>query len=195
MKQKTILFLIFILSFFAKHTAFAQDQYIGEIRMFAGTFAPRGWALCDGSILSIAQYTALFAVIGINYGGNGQTTFALPDLRGRSPISSGLGAGLSDYSLGVSGGSETITLNISELPSHSHSVNAVSAIGNQENPSGNYPADTKVLDKEYSDANPNSIMNIQMIAPTGGNQPFSIRPPYLAVNFIIALEGNWPSHP
>jgi microcystin-dependent protein len=195
MKQKTFFILIFILSIFTKQTAFAQDQYVGEIRMFAGNFAPSGWALCDGSIISIAQNTALFSLLGTYYGGNGSNTFGLPDLRGRSPISSGYGAGLSNYSLGEAGGSESVTLMISQLPSHSHTVNAVSTVGNQENPLGNSPADTKVLDKEYSDGTSNSTMNIQMIAPSGGNQPFSIRPPYLAVNFIIALEGIYPSRP
>src|SRR5436305_2548610 len=107
------------------------DAYIGEIRMFAGNFAPRGWATCDGQILPIAQNTALFSLLGTQYGGNGQTTFALPDLRGRVPIHYGQGPGLSPYDIGEAAGTETITLTQNEIPAHSHTLNCVNAKGNK----------------------------------------------------------------
>src|SRR5215213_5859350 len=110
------------------------DPYIGEIRMFAGNFAPRGWALCNGQLLSISQNTALFSLLGTMYGGNGQTTFALPDLRGRVPLHFGQGPGLSNYVEGEVGGTETVTLTTGEMPSHNHGANGNQAPGNSPSP-------------------------------------------------------------
>lgn len=173
--------------------AYAQEAFIGEIRMFAGNFEPRGWAFCDGRILSIAQNTALFSILGTTYGGDGRTTFALPDFRSRVAVGVGQGPGLSQVILGEKAGAETVTLNVNQMPSHSHTVNAVSSEGNQNSPTGNLPADTKTLDKEYSNANANTTMKVSMINPAGGNQPFSVQQPFTGMNYIICLEGYYPS--
>jgi microcystin-dependent protein len=175
--------------------AFAQDPYIGEIRMFAGNFAPVGWAACNGQLLPINQNMALFAILGTTYGGDGVTTFALPDLRGRVPMHAGNGPGLSPRVLGEMSGSETNTLTISQMPAHNHTVNAVVADGNQNSPESSYPANTKVLDKEYSSATPSAIMNPGMIGIAGGGQPVNNVQPYTGLTFIIAVNGIFPSHP
>ncbi len=161
--------------------------------MFAGNFAPYGWAFCQGQILPIAQNTALFSLLGTTYGGDGRTTFALPDLRGRVPVGFGQGLGLSNRVIGEQFGSELVTLNINQMPSHNHTVNAVTSEGNQNLPTNSLPANTKTLDKEYSDANANTTMKATMVNPTGGSQPFGVSQPSLGVNFIIALQGIYPS--
>ena len=171
----------------------AQDFIIGEIRMFAGNFAPKGWAFCQGQLLPIAQNQALFSLLGTTYGGDGMTSFALPDLRGRVPVGFGQGPGLSNRVIGEQFGSELVTLNINQMPSHNHTVNAVTTEGNQNLPTNSLPANTKALVKEYSDANANTTMKATMVNPTGGNQPFGVTQPSLGVNFIIALQGIYPS--
>lgn len=190
-KSITVTFLFLLLSI--GHNVNAQEGYIGEIRMFAGNFAPRNWALCDGQLLSIAQHTALFSILGTVYGGDGRTTFALPDLRGRVAIHPGNGPGLSSYRLGQTGGAETNTMTISQMPQHNHPVNAVAEDGNQSVPTRNLPAGTKVLDKEYSDATANTTMNPAMIGEQGGGQPINNIQPYGTVNYIICLQGVFPS--
>ncbi len=192
MKKSTFVFLILFLIGFSNETN-AQDPFIGEIRMFGGTFAPSGWAECNGQLLPIASYTALFSIIGTTYGGDGQTTFALPDLRGRVPLGEGQGPGLTNRPLGQSLGSETNLLAIANLPAHSHDVNALSADGTSNNPNGNYPAGTKLLDPEYGSTPPNVIMNTNMIGDTGGNQAVNNMQPFQTVTFIIALVGTFPS--
>ena len=171
----------------------AQEPILGEIRMFAGNFAPIGWAFCQGQLLPIAQNQALFSLLGTTYGGDGRTSFALPDLRGRVPVGFGQGPGLSNRVIGEKFGSELVTLNINQMPSHNHTVNAVTTEGNQNLPTNSLPANTKALDKEYSDANANTTMKATMVNPTGGNQPFGVSQPSLGVNFIIALQGVFPS--
>ncbi|MGZ5273038.1 MAG: phage tail protein [Kaistella sp.] len=171
------------------------EPYLGQIAFVAFTFAPKGWADCDGQIMSIAQNTALFSLLGTTYGGNGQTTFALPDMRGRVLIDDGQGPGLSPYSSGQNGGAETHTLTINEMPMHNHAVNAVTAEGNQNIPTAALPANTKVLDKEYSDASPDTQMAATMINPAGGSQPHNNMQPYLTLKCIIALQGIYPSRP
>ena len=171
----------------------AQDFIIGEIRMFAGNFAPKGWAFCQGQLLPIAQNQALFSLLGTTYGGDGMTSFALPDLRGRAPVGFGQEPGLSYKDLGQQFGTETVTLTTAQMPAHSHTVNAVTSEGNQNLPTNSLPANTKALDKEYSDANANTTMKATMVNPTGGNQPFGVTQPSLGVNFIIALQGIFPS--
>lgn len=170
-----------------------MDSFIASIILFAGNFAPRGWAFCQGQILSIAQNTALFSLLGTTFGGNGQTTFALPDLRGRVPVHPGQGPGLSAYSLGQSGGSETTTLLLSNLPAHSHALNAVSEAGDASAPAGAYLANTGALDKEYKTSGTVVPMNTGAIGTQGSSQPFNNVQPYLAVNFIICIEGIYPS--
>ena len=172
----------------------AQDQYIGEIRMFAGTFAPRGWAFCEGQLLSIAQYTALFSLLGTTYGGDGRTTFALPDLRGRVPMHPGQGPGLSLRRLGEKGGVEQHTLTTQELPPHTHALYADSSVGTSSGPGGLAPARNAAGIPQYGPGS-NVTLDASAVGTTGGGQPHSIMQPYLAVNYIIALEGIFPSRP
>lgn len=173
------------------------EAYIGEIRMFGGTFAPKGWALCNGQLLSVTQNSALFSILGTTYGGNGQTTFALPDLRGRLPMQPGQGPGLSPHSLGEQGGSETVTLLTTQMPAHNHSLHASGAQGDQFSPEGNVSAvqlDSSQQPVHMYSATFNTNMNPGAIGTAGGNQPHNNMQPFLCVNFIIALEGIYPSH-
>lgn len=169
-----------------------SEPFIGEIRMFGGNFAPRGWALCDGQILSIAQNTALFSLLGTTYGGNGQTTFALPDLRGRVPVHPGQGPGLTNRTLGQTGGEEAHTLISTEMPVHNHIVNAKSAGGSAATPANNVPAGSTARDNQYAPA-ADTTMSPSMVGSAGGSQPHNNMQPYQCVNFIIALEGIYPS--
>ncbi len=171
-----------------------SEPFLGEIIMFAGNFAPRGWALCNGQLLSIAQNTALFSILGTTYGGNGQTTFALPDLRGRVPISSGQGPGLSAYTLGEMSGSETVTLISSQMPAHTHMVNCDNNTIDSPTPANSIPGSNGFGGTNlYSTQAPNNTMNPQMIGVAGGSQPHNNMQPFLVVNFIIALQGLFPS--
>jgi microcystin-dependent protein len=169
------------------------DPFLGEIRMFGGNFAPIGWALCAGQILPISQNTALFSLLGTTYGGNGTTTFALPDLRGRVPLSFGQGPGLSNYVLGQASGSENVTLISNQMPAHAHAVSAVAGNqGTSSHPNNQFLASSgsAVI---YNAGPPDSSMNAGMIQNTGGNQPHPNLQPYLCLNFIIALQGIYPS--
>lgn len=169
-----------------------SDPFIGEIRMFAGNFAPRGWAFCNGQLMPISQNTALFSLLGTTYGGDGRSTFALPDLRGRVPLHAGQGSGLSDYPLGSRGGSEQVALTTAQLPAHSHALLASDAEASQRNPT-NHALATPEEALIYSAAEPTAVMAKDAIAPTGSGQPHENRPPYLAVNYIIALFDLFPS--
>jgi microcystin-dependent protein len=191
--KKTILTFFAIWTFLCSDSIYSQDPYIGEIKLVGFYFAPSGWALCHGQLLPIIQYQALFSLLGTTYGGDGQTTFALPDLRGRVPMSYGQGPGLTDRTQGEYAGTETNTLQVSQIPSHNHSVNAVTTDGNQNVPTSSLPANTKALDKEYSSATANTTMSATMIGNTGGGQPVNNMQPYLVLNYIIALEGIYPS--
>jgi microcystin-dependent protein len=171
-----------------------SSPFLGEIRMVGLNFAPNGWAFCNGQLLSISQNTALFSLLGTNFGGNGTTTFGLPDLRGRVPIHTGQGTGLSNYVLGQSEGVENVTLLYNNMPIHTHLVNAVASGGNAASPQGNLPAiESTGTSLDYSNAAANVTMNAAMIGNAGGNVPFSVVQPYLTVNFIIALVGIFPS--
>ena len=191
--KKFLLIGLFAILSMGKANAQQVETFLGEIRMFAGNFAPTGWAFCQGQLLPIAQNQALFSLLGTTYGGDGRTTFALPDLRGRVPVGFGQGPGLSNRVIGEQFGSELVTLNINQMPSHNHTVNAVTTEGNQNLPTNSLPANTKTLDKEYSNANANTTMKATMVNPTGGSQPFGVSQPSLGVNFIIALQGIYPS--
>jgi microcystin-dependent protein len=169
-----------------------SDSFIGEIRIFAGSFAPRGWAFCNGQLIPISQNTALFSLLGTLYGGDGRATFALPDLRGRVPLHAGQGFGLSDYPLGSRGGSEQVTLSTEQLPAHSHALLACDAEGDQRSPA-NHALATLEEGLIYSAAEPTVAMAKDAMAPTGNGQPHENRPPYLAVNYIIALQGVFPA--
>ena len=166
------------------------DPFIGEIRLFAFTFAPNGWALCDGRMMSIAQNTALFALIGTFYGGDGKVTFALPDLRGRVAISFGQGPGQpSDHLVGEFGGEETVTLTTNQLPSHNHLLAVNATEGPSPTPEGTFPG----AGAAYADAS-NTFMAPQTVTQAGAGAEHNNVQPYLALNYCIALEGIFPSH-
>lgn len=168
------------------------EPYVGQIMSFGGNFAPQGWALCDGSLLPISQYDALFSLIGATYGGDGQTTFALPDLRGRAALHQGQGPGLSSYSLGQNGGVEAVTLTVSQAPPHSHPVLGHSGAGDSPHPAGAVWAGSSVA-LYTAGAAANAAMGASSISPGGGNQPHNNMLPFLTLNFCIALEGIYPS--
>ncbi len=170
------------------------SPFLAEIKMFGGNFAPRGYALCNGQLLPIAQNTALFSLLGTTYGGNGQTTFALPDLQGRVPIHPGQGPGLSSYSLGQVGGVEAVTLLTTQIPAHNHPLAANAGPGTNAAPATNEVLATSTTrDNIYSTAAPNTTLSPQAIGAAGGSQPHTNIQPYLCVHFIIALQGIYPS--
>lgn len=166
------------------------EPYIGEIRMFGGSFAPAGWMKCEGQILAVSEYATLFNLIGTAYGGDGVSTFALPDLRGRVPIHMGSNAG-NTYTLGQNGGGETVTLTVSQTPAHTHAPIASTKAG-QSSPSGSIWA-TLPLSAYQTDTTNLQQMNTSAIDPVGGSQPHDNMMPYLSVNFIISLFGIFPS--
>lgn len=176
--------------------ACSYEPMLGSLCVFAGNFAPRGWALANGQIMSISQNTALFSILGTTYGGDGKTTFALPDTRGRSVIGAGTSPGLSNYQLGEMGGAETITLTQAQLPviTPTATVHAQSSAGNSDNPVNGVWA-TLGRQNTYSNAAPNVTMspNAVTINSFGGGEPHENRSPYIAMNWIIALQGIFPS--
>ncbi len=169
-----------------------STPYIGEIRMFGGNFAPQGWAFCDGRLLSIAQYDALFNLIGTTYGGDGQTTFALPDLRGRIPIHAGTGAGVSVV-LGQIAGVESVTLTVNQLPAHGHGLIGSTDVASQSSSSGNVLAQPSTIDLYRPATAPTDALNSAAITAAGGSQPHDNMGPFLCITFIIALEGIYPT--
>ena len=176
----------------SKAASLDTEPYLGEIMLFAGAYAPRGYAFCSGQLLPINQNQALFAILGTQYGGNGQTTFALPDLRGRVAIHQGQGPGLSDYTVGERAGSESYTLIPGEMPAHTHVARASSANGLFPGPAGQFPARNVGQIPNYA-ASADSAMTPGAISITGGGQPHTNMQPYLALNYIIALQGVFPS--
>lgn len=162
---------------------------IGEVALFGGNFAPRGWALCEGQLLPISQYSALFSILGTTYGGDGRTTFALPDLRGRQAVHAGTGPGLSDIRLGQKGGAETVTLTSNQIPSHQHTTTLRSEKQNNLEPDANnliLVSEGRVVeDQIFTKDIPSTF--------TGGGQAHENRSPYLGLNYIICLEGTFPS--
>lgn len=171
-----------------------STPFIGEIRVFPYSFAPRGWVFCNGQILPILQNTALFSLIGTYYGGNGTTNFGLPDLRGRVPLHAGQGPGLSDYVIGEQTGEANHTLIASEVPAHNHSFHA--AAGGKADGTGvagNSPASTATGVNVYSSASGNATMNASMLAPVGSGAAHENQQPYLAVGYAIATQGIYPA--
>lgn len=166
--------------------------YLGTIAMFAGNFAPAGWALCQGQLLAIDQNNALFALIGTFYGGDGQTTFGLPDLRGRTIIHWGQGPGLSPYVIGQLSGVEQVTLTAAMTPAHTHQFPATTDAANGQLPVGNQLA-TAAVNAYQSGVPAQSLAGVTISPYVGGNQPHENRMPFLTVNFIIALQGIFPS--
>lgn len=172
--------------------ALQQIEYIGEIRLFAGNFAPVGWEFCAGQLLPIAENEPLFTLIGTTYGGDGETTFALPDLRGRAPIHYGQGPGLSNYAIGESGGGEEVTLTVNQIPVHNHGAGASSGNGTSDDPAGRVPARNAAGVPQYG-ASPDNSLAAGALLPAGGSQPHNNMQPYLGINYIISLYGVWPS--
>jgi len=171
------------------------DPFVAEIRIFPFNFAPRGWAWCDGQLLPLSQNTALFSLLGTTYGGNGMSNFALPDLQGRAPMHPGQGPGLSLHDLGETGGSETVTLLQSEIPAHSHSMNAHN--GDQadaQNPSSNTSLAQSANGFAYQSITNQNLtqLNFATLSPAGGDQPHNNMQPYLTFYFCIALQGVFP---
>lgn len=170
-----------------------SEPFVGEIRMFAGNFAPRGWAFCDGQLLAVSQNDALFSLLGTIYGGDGRTTFGLPDLRGRVPIHAGSGPGLSPRRLGAKAGSEKETLTVNQMPSHSHSWRASSSAAVERLPSDGVYAQHSASDFYRTNSSPNANMNTAVMSNVGGSRSHTNLQPFLCINFIIALVGIYPS--
>jgi len=171
------------------------SPFVAEIRIFGFNFAPTGWAMCDGQILPISQNTALFSLLGTTYGGDGKSNFALPNLQGTAPLQQGQGPGLSLRDLGESGGEQTATLLTTEIPSHSHTALANTVGAQVATPGGNTwapPGAGRGLTIYDSGAGSAPQMNLQALADTGGNLPHNNMPPYLTLNFCIALQGIFP---
>jgi len=171
-----------------------MDPFLAEIRMFAGNFPPVGWALCNGQLLSISQNTALFSLVGTTYGGDGKSTFALPNLQGSAPLMPGQGAGLSPRDLGEAGGAPTVTLLPSQMAPHSHALAASSSAGGQPPANGVWSQPVhRGINAYNQDAGTRPAMSATAIYPNGGGQPHNNLMPYLVVSFIIALQGIYPS--
>ncbi len=169
------------------------QPYVGEIRMFGGSFAPAGWALCAGQLLPISENETLFQLIGTTYGGDGQETFGLPNLCGRVPIHMGQGPGLSqNYQIGEMAGVESVTITTQSLPSHNHAFITTTSGANLNNPENNLVGAGASIDLFYEDNPSNLSFNNQMLQPVGGNQPHENMQPYLCVTFIISLFGLYP---
>ncbi len=171
-----------------------SDPFLGEVRLFGGTFPPIRWADCDGAVLSIAQYDALFSLIGTTYGGDGVTTFALPDLRGRTPIGHGQGPGLPNFTIGERAGTETVTLNVNQMPFHTHLM-LRGGTPNTSSPRGAYLADARSSQRgvrTYAGGG-GTQLHPATIATAGASQPHENMQPFLAIRFIIALDGIYPS--
>ncbi|MCB1584352.1 MAG: tail fiber protein [Marinicella sp.] len=170
-----------------------SEPFIAEIRIFAGNFAPRGWAFCNGQLLPIAQNTALFSLIGTTYGGDGQSTTALPDLQGRAPMHPGRGPGLTDRRLGQRGGTETVTLSEAQMPNHTHTLRATTNPATSHTPSSAGSLSRSVGGYAYNNSMPNEPLIADAITQGGGSQAHNNMQPYIAINYIIALVGLYPS--
>ena len=168
------------------------QPYVGELRIFAGNFAPAGWMFCDGQLLAISTNQTLFQLIGTTYGGDGQATFALPGLRGRLPLHFGTGSTGTNYQLAETGGAESVTLTVQQIAAHSHPAGCKAADGNSVNPVGGVPA-ANTTAVPYGAVPPLAAMNASKIVATGGSQPHANLQPYLGLNFIISLFGIFPS--
>ena len=169
-----------------------MDPFVAEVKIVGFNFPPNGWAYCDGQILPLSQNTALFSLLGTTYGGNGQSTFALPNLQGKSPLHPGQGPGLSDRFLGEEGGSETVTLLESEIPAHGHTARAVNDVGLQSSPKDALLARANMYKNAPGTTN---TMRLGITTPVGQSLPHNNTQPYLTLNFVIALQGVYPPRP
>ncbi len=173
-----------------------SSPFVAEVRMFGFNYAPKSWALCNGQIMPIAQNTALYSLLGTNYGGNGTSTFGLPNLQGSFPITSGQGAGLSPYQPGQAGGAASVTLNLTQIPSHNHSVNGQAATGDSATPGGKFFAQLPTRTQfSYGPDNATAGMASNAVQNAGGGQPHNNLPLCLVVNYCIALTGIFPPRP
>src|SRR5471030_2445367 len=171
-----------------------MDPFVAEIRIFGFNFAPKGWAFCNGQLLPLSQNTALFSLLGTTYGGDGKSNFALPNMQGNAPMHPGQGPGLSLYDLGENGGSQTVTVLQSEIPAHTHTLNASFQNGNTRLASGREPA-AGVGVGFYGPTPFDVQLNFNALPPAGGDQPHNNMMPYLTLNFCIALQGVFPPRP
>lgn len=167
-----------------------SESYLGEIRMFAGNFAPLGWALCNGQLLSISENEALFALLGTTYGGDGQTTFALPDLQGRIPVHPS-----TDYARGTKAGTETVTLVLNQLPVHTHTANANTTLAGGDTPANSVWGQSPMYSFSTGSGSTPISMNGQQLSPVGGSQPHDNMMPTTTISFIISLYGLYPPQP
>ncbi|MFC3880797.1 phage tail protein [Algoriphagus namhaensis] len=179
-----------------------MEGTIGEIRLFGGNYSPRNWADCSGQLISISQNTALFSILGTTYGGDGRTTFGLPDLRSRVAIGEGTGPGLPSFRIGQRGGLEQVQLNVANLPTHNHTIKVSSTAGDNSDPTGRYSAKaqtevergaTPVPVDSYGSVANQIPMASNSVGNAGGSQPFSVKNPYLGLRYIICLFGTFPS--
>ena len=170
-----------------------SEPFTAEIRIFAGNFAPRGWAFCDGQLLPVSQNTALFSLIGTTYGGDGRSTTALPNLQGRAPMHPGRGPGLTDRRLGQRGGVETVTLTEAQMPNHNHTVFAQNVTSNSNDPAGKHWSRPFGGPVAYHHSSNHVPMAEQAVSSAGGSQAHNNMQPFMAINFIIALVGLYPS--
>lgn len=201
--KKTLFTLFFATIFLTK--IWSQDYMLGEIKMFAGNYAPVGWVLCNGQLLQISQYSALFSLLGATYGGDGKTTFGVPNLCGRVPVGMGSGSGLTTRNWGSSGGAETVTLNATQIPTHTHTLTATTATATTSVPSSavipataQLPASGASAAKSvnvYAPSNGNSTISYSTTSSVGGNLAHENMMPYLTINYIICVEGIYPSRP
>jgi microcystin-dependent protein len=174
------------------------DPFVAEIRIFPFNFAPKGWAFCDGQLLPLSQNTALFALLGTTYGGNGTSNFALPDMQGNAPMHPGQGPGLSLHDLGETGGSETVSLLQSEIPAHAHTMRAHNGDpGDAQNPGPNTSLAQSGQGSAYQTSTSTNLVSLNpaVLTPAGGDQPHNNMQPYLTLNFCIALQGVFPPRP
>jgi microcystin-dependent protein len=174
-----------------------SNPFVAEIRIFPFNFAPKGWAFCDGQVLPISQNTALFSLLGTTYGGNGTSNFSLPNFQGCAPLQFGQGPGLSLYDLGETGGTQNVTLLSSEIPAHTHTLQCDTTTGGQTAPGNNFWGTAKVgrqAENRYSaTAGTSPVMGFEALSLSGGSQPHNNMPPYLTLNFCIALQGVFPA--
>ncbi|MGH2553962.1 MAG: phage tail protein [Chitinophagaceae bacterium] len=171
----------------------STQPFVGEIKLFAGNFSIMGHAYCQGQLMPISQNEALFSLIGTTYGGDGVTTFGLPDLRGRVPLHQGNGAGLSPRTIGENGGTETVTLTANQLPSHTHAMNCNAGTGNSSTPANNFWAAQPALLQYAAASTASSALKSNAVSNSGNSQPHPNLQPYLTINYLIALEGIFPS--
>jgi microcystin-dependent protein len=190
-RSRALFLFVLALGMVTAVPAKAQNQYVGEIRYVAFNFAPQGWALCNGQLLPIAQNAALYNLLGTTFGGDGKTTFALPDMRGRVPVASGQGVGLSTRSLGEQGGAESVALSVAQMPAHRHTLNVSTAAGNSKGPAGNVLA-SSASGAIYTNTAPDAALQADAMNIRGQSQPHENMQPFLGMTCIIALQGIYP---